>query len=350
MALGGWGLGLVDDARAVGGDARRALEVAERWGARLPVPGAGQTAARWRALEAVGELDLTAARVLEAHADALAILAEAMAAGQAEPGPTVGTGAAPPPGTWGVFAADSPGSGVTATPAADGQWRLHGRKAWCSLGDQLDRALVTARAGASAGTTAGAGPRRLFAVDLGHPSVSAESPQGWVAGGLREVTSTSLTFAGTPATPVGGDGWYLRRPGFWWGGMGVAACWLGGAAAVAGELAASRPRRHPDLHAMHVGAADVGVHAASVALLHAAGVVDSGGAAGDAGHVLAQRVRALAAEAAERALRHSGHDRGPAPLAFDETHARRVSDLELYIRQHHAESDLAALGAALTSP
>ena len=34
------------------------------------------------------------------------------------------------------------------------------------------------------------------------------------------------------------------------------------------------------------------------------------------------------------------------PLTSDETHARRVADLGVYVRQHHAERDLAAIGAA----
>jgi hypothetical protein len=60
-------------------------------------------------------------------------------------------------------------------------------------------------------------------------------------------------------------------------------------------------------------------------------------------------VRAVVAGAAERAIRQVGHALGPAPLAFDEEHARRVADLELYVRQHHAERDLARLGAAITA-
>jgi hypothetical protein len=39
-----------------------------------------------------------------------------------------------------------------------------------------------------------------------------------------------------------------------------------------------------------------------------------------------------------------GHCLGPAPLAQDERHARRVADLQLYVRQHHAERDEATLG------
>jgi hypothetical protein len=52
-------------------------------------------------------------------------------------------------------------------------------------------------------------------------------------------------------------------------------------------------------------------------------------------------------DTAERTIGHVGHALGPAPLGFDEDHARRVADLELYVRQHHAERDLARLGAAV---
>ena len=48
--------------------------------------------------------------------------------------------------------------------------------------------------------------------------------------------------------------------------------------------------------------------------------------------------------AAEEVLRRAGHALGPAPLALDEVHARRVADLAVYLRQHHAERDVARLG------
>ena len=40
---------------------------------------------------------------------------------------------------------------------------------------------------------------------------------------------------------------------------------------------------------------------------------------------------------------------GPGPLAHDADHARHVADLEVYVRQHHGERDLAALGALLAA-
>ena len=63
--------------------------------------------------------------------------------------------------------------------------------------------------------------------------------------------------------------------------------------------------------------------------------------------MLAGRVRAVVARAAEEVIVRAGHALGPAPLALDERHARRVADLPLYLRQHHAERDEAALGRAV---
>jgi hypothetical protein len=39
-----------------------------------------------------------------------------------------------------------------------------------------------------------------------------------------------------------------------------------------------------------------------------------------------------------------GRALGAGPLCHDEAHARRVADLTVYLRQHHAEGDLAELG------
>ena len=40
-----------------------------------------------------------------------------------------------------------------------------------------------------------------------------------------------------------------------------------------------------------------------------------------------------------------GRALGAGPLCHDEVHSRRVADLTVYLRQHHAERDLAELGA-----
>jgi hypothetical protein len=320
-----WAVPLVAAAGAAGEDIPAALALAREYGRCLPPPGGGQTAARWAVLAAVARRNLTVARVLEAHSDALAILAEA--------------GAPPPDGTWGVFAAETAQHRLAAASSGAGI-ALTGVKPWCSLAGQLDAALVTAHAGPD---------RQLFAVSLRDPSVTVDPPGAWVARGLRAVTSQPVRFDATPARAVGAPGWYLTRPGFAWGAIGVAACWHGGAQGLQDTLRRATAKREGDLAALHAGIVDAALFASGAALAGAARDLDAGRAGGADGDVLALRVRAVVADTAERVLRQVGHALGPAPLAFDEEHARRVADLELYVRQHHAERDLARLGAAVTA-
>jgi hypothetical protein len=89
------------------------------------------------------------------------------------------------------------------------------------------------------------------------------------------------------------------------------------------------------------------VQSARRALAESAHLIDSG-TVGD-GPILAKRARAAVASACEEIVRLAGHAMGPAPLAMDATHAKRVADLQLYIRQHHAEKDDASLGNALAA-
>jgi alkylation response protein AidB-like acyl-CoA dehydrogenase len=261
--------------------------------------------------------------VLEAHTDALAILAEA--------------GEEPPSGsTWGVFAAEAPGARLEAVEQRAGQVSLTGTKPWCSLGADVDRALVTAHLGDD---------RQLFQVELRRPEVHVRTARGWVARGLRTVVSVPIEFDHAPAVAVGDAGWYLTRPGFAWGGIGVAACWYGGAVGVADAVLRAAGKRAGELTAWHAGAVDVALHASHCALRDAALAIDAG-AVDDPG-LLALRTRAVVAETAERVLQHAAHALGPAPLAFDEAHTARVADLQLYVRQHHAERDLAAIGEGI---
>ncbi len=283
-------------------------------------------------LSAVAAGDLTAAKVVEAHTDALAILAEAAAdpdLGRDEPLRV------PAGSSWGVFAAEGSGLRVDARPSGQ-SWRLSGDKPWCSLADRLSHALITAHTPS--------GERRLFAVELTDPAARSAGTH-WAARGLMGVPSGILTLDQCPAVPVGPDGWYLRRPGFAWGGMGVAACWYGGAVGVARRLMeASRTRQPDQLALMHLGAVDAQLTAARMVLQGAAADVDAGRSDGPAGQLLATRTRAVVAGAAEEVLRRVGHALGPAPLALEPEHARRVADLQLFLRQHHAERDEAALG------
>ncbi|MFK5583105.1 acyl-CoA dehydrogenase [Serinicoccus sp. LYQ131] len=345
-------------AAETGPDVDAALALARRLSPTAAEPGHRS----WnylRTLGSVGAGDLTVARVVEPHLDALAILGQASGTGQAY---------LPPEGsTWGVYAAHAPGSHLRAVRAGTG-WRLHGTKPWCSLADQLSHAVVTAHDetvddggdGGAGGDDAGDGieRRRAFVVELAAAGVQhPEAP--WAARGLPHVRSTAVDFDDVPATPVGPPGWYLERPGFAWGGIGVAAVWLGAACALAEAVLVRARSRTPDQIAhLHLGRLDAALRAAELALRDAADRMDRVG--GDAAHagtaapagaqtqaLLAARCRDAAALAAETALTEVARALGPAPLATDEAHAARVADLTLYVRQHHGERDLARTGALL---
>ncbi len=79
-----------------------------------------------------------------------------------------------------------------------------------------------------------------------------------------------------PRYAVGAPGEYLDRPGFWHGAIGVSACWLGGARAVAAPLYARAARESVDPHTLaHLGAVDAAITAAEATLLSAACQVDA---------------------------------------------------------------------------
>lgn len=305
-----------------GEDVSAGLDLARRFGTRLAPPATGRTRERWAVFAALARANVTAARIVEAHCDAAAILAEA--------GHEVGDR------TYGVFAAEAPGARLDAEVGADGSAVLSGTKAWCSLGADVDAALVTAHVGDQ---------RQLFEVDLRQETVHAHGAEGWVARGLRTVVSVPIDFDHADARAVGGPGWYLHRAGFAWGGIGVAACWHGAALGLLDAIGRAAASRDGELSAMHLGAADTALHASRCVLVDAADAVDSGAVRDPA--VLALRCRSVVADAAERVLQHAGHALGPAPMAFDQAHSARVADLELYVRQHHGERDLAELGRQL---
>ena len=299
------------------GDVDAALALAELLGRSAP----SSTRDLWETLATLASHDLGVARAVEPHLDAVAILTQA--------------GRPVPEGRWGVFAAEGGDDPLTAVEAS-GTWSLSGTKPWCSLADRLDAALVTA--------TTTDGSRMLFAVDLGQPGVSPLDGT-WVARGLTEIPSGPVRFETAAADPVGEPGWYLSRPGFAWGGIGVAACWFGGAVGIARTVFAAARDDKPFL-LMHLGAIDELIGSARRALAEAAELIDSAPESVD-GALLALRVRATVARACEEILDRAAHALGPAPLALDPAHAKRVADLQLYVRQHHAERDQHALGSTL---
>jgi alkylation response protein AidB-like acyl-CoA dehydrogenase len=287
----------------------------------IPLPGSGFTQERWAAFADLASEDLSLARLGEGHADAAAILAELH-------------GPSPAPGSrWGVWAANPPGPNVTAHRRGD-TWVLHGTKQYCSGARVCTHALVTA--------AADDGPR-LFAAEVADMSPREDS---WPATGMAGSDTLDVEFPGVAALPVGPPGGYTERPGFSHGGVGVAACWYGGARAVARALLDAATKRDIGPHGLaHLGAVDLELRTAGTALERSAEEIDADPAdLQREGPLRALRVRALIEAVATDVLRRTGRALGAGPLGHDKAHSRAVADLTVYLRQHHAERDLARLG------
>lgn len=289
----------------------------------LPLPGAGDTLERFRALAQLGRADLCLAKLAEAHADADAILAEL-------------TGTRVKPGElWAVWAAEPPTAVVRAhrDPATPTGYRVDGRKAWCSGAALCTHALITAEAED--------GPR-LMAVDL-RAAGARPAPGTWAGPGMSRAGTTELDLAHVPAAAVGGPGEYLRRPGFWAGAIGVAAVWLGGASGLADTLLDRGRAGLLDAHGLaHLGAVDAALTSAWTLLSELAAQIDRAPSAQC--RIDALRARAVVEDAVATTLSRTARALGPGPFATDRRFALAAADLPVYVRQSHAERDLAQLG------
>lgn len=295
---------------------------------RLPLPGSGQTLQRWQALARVAAEDLSLAKLFEGHTDALAILVELDA-------PSA-------PGAWATWCAEPPGAALQMVGRdGAGRCRLQGRKSWCSGAAVVDHAVVS-------GWDA-AGLPCLAAVALDHAGVRI-AQGGWHAVGMAATGSVDLVFDDVPARMVGGPGAYVQRPGFWQGGAGIAACWWGGAAGMAGAVhraLAARGERVDAHQRVHLAEIDIALQGSAALLREAARWIDQHPLA-DA-RTWALRVRLAVERDALHVVHHAARALGAGPLCQDARLARAMADLPVFLRQSHAERDLATLGSALAT-
>jgi hypothetical protein len=275
----------------------------------------------WQRLAALGHADLCVARLAEGHIDAVRILHEA--------------GRSPEPGAvYGVWASASGGTGLTATSTADG-WVVDGTMRFCSGAWFLDRVLTVVST-----------DQGKIMVDVGaRDSALTRLEDTWPAVGMDATRSVDVSVRGLKVphqAAVGGPGFYLDRPGFTLGGIGVAAVWLGGAHGVLNSLLRNaKPDRATPHQRAHLGAMAVAITAADALLAQLAEAPGSP----DLADMTAARsaVELAVTEVMTRAPRVTG----PNGLCRDGVIAHQIADLEVYVRQHHGEADYELVGTRL---
>lgn len=295
---------------------------------QLPLPGSGDTLERWQVLAKVARLDLSLVKLFEGHTDALAIMVE------------LGAPAPPRNSRWGTWCAEPPDARVTLHhDEATGLSTLSGTKAWCSGAQLVTHAVVSC-------WNEHAQPC-LVALALDQPGVTV-THEGWNAVGMADTQSVDVHLENAAVTCIGGPGDYTKRPGFWQGGAGIAACWYGGAQGIA-EMTRQFVGPKPDAHRLsHLGAIDVALTGASAVLRETAAWIDRYPLQDASGPAL--RARMVVEQAATQVVLHAGRALGAAALCRNARFARAMADLPVFLRQSHAERDLAALGEHVLAP
>ena len=293
---------------------------------RLPMPGSGATLQRWQHLAQVASHDLSLVKLYEGHTDALSIIEEL-------------GGVRPPSGsTWGTWAAEPPNARVRLSRSTGAGIRLNGNKAWCSGAHGLSHAVISAWDEQD--------QQVLACVELKQPGVVVTN-EGWAAVGMAATNSTDVTFHNAVAMELGRPGDYTSRSGFWHGGAGIAACWYGGALALADTVRQACARRADPFRLAHLGAIDAAMSQAAALLRETAEWIDQHPQTDAMAHALC--ARAVAESAARAVLDHAGRALGATPYCRDRGFARMAADLPVFVRQSHAESDLVALAQSRLS-
>lgn len=305
-----------DQIRSSTGAMHRAVHLVARTGAEAwhaPLPDLV------RSFEALGRVDLALGRLVEGHADAVRILEQA--------------GVPAREGVYGVWASRSAGTGVAAARTDDG-WRLTGQSRFSSGIDLVDRALLPG--------WLEDGKHLLFDVSAGDVVPDRDSWHTTAMDASRSFT-VQVDLACDERDVVGPIGFYLDRPGFPVGGLGVAAVWAGGAASVLDQVVEGLSPFTPTAHQLRrVGVMEQAVWAACTAVEDTAvriasrSVEDVVREAGCA--------RTAVVTACEQVVDEAGRVVGPGGLSGNARLARTLADLVVYVRQHHLDLTWEALG------
>jgi alkylation response protein AidB-like acyl-CoA dehydrogenase len=315
----------IDGARAVLWQLARAREWTDlSWSALIP------------ALVSLGRTDIAFGRLAEGHIDALRILQQA--------------GATPVAGClYGVWASRSQGAGLTVVREMD-SFLLSGTLPFASGVGLIDRALVTATVEPAFRRFDEGGQHQQLLLDV---AVCDWVPDqdSWQTAAMAASRSFTTSVRDRPVpsyAQIGPADFYLQRRGFFPGGIGVAAVWVGAAARVGDLLVDYLSSRGADLGPVkRVGLGRIRTELAGAHAILGQGMRQlADGAAAELStwsieelHELATEVRACVGASVRRTLDIARELAGPDGLAHFPGLADAIADLDLYVRQQPADRD-----------
>ena len=280
----------------------------------------------------VGLADIPLGRLVEGHVDALRILGQA----GVEPRPRA---------RYGVWASRSAGTGVAASTEGD-KLRLDGTIKFASGAGVIDRALVPVWLD----------PDTHLLIDLAVDGLPVDRRHWHTSAMQVSQTHTVLVEEVLVSTGdvVGEPNFYLRRPGFLPGGVGVAAVWTGGLIRVL-DLTVAMLTGRPVTPAQDARLGRARLHlVAALSTVRTAGqrldelwpAALGHGSTPEVAEICAE-ARAVVAQAVVAALAEVRTLAGPAGLAFDPDLGHALDDLGLYVAQLDGDAESTRLGAAL---
>jgi alkylation response protein AidB-like acyl-CoA dehydrogenase len=225
--------------------------------------------------------------------------------------------------------------------AQDG-FTISGTKPICSGAGLIDCALVTIQK-----------PKpQLVLLDLKtYSDRLSYSTELWQTMAFKDTQTATIEVRNIPVTPedcIRVGNWYIDRPGFWQGSVNPAACWAGGAA---GLLDYAMGNKRHDAHTLaHLGAMQSNIWTCEAILEKAGDAFDQYPDIPELAQKIGLNARHQIEQLCSDTLRRFARAYGPFPLACDSEISRRYQELDLFLRQCHAERDLESLGQLLKMP
>ncbi|OCY60317.1 acyl-CoA dehydrogenase, partial [Acinetobacter pittii] len=180
------------------------------------------------------------------------------------------------------------------------------------------------------------GLAQLCIVDLSHPSITTDLSH-WHAVGMHATQTAQVTFKNTPVKLIGQPNSYLKRPGFWHGAAGVAACWYGAAVRLANFLQESCQANPNPYKKLYLGEVAQQLEITKQYFQYVAKLIDHKPTLSHEREI--RILRAQTEQCCLSVIERVGKALGARPFCEDATFAQLMADLPVFIRQSHAAFD-----------